>query len=405
MSSRKKKIASALALGATVTGAVSSGVTSAGLFDWFKNKENLNKKRIEKQEKGYNAAIQLTKNIYAIEKNKKLEKSKSVPQIIHNLILDREEHFLKNLGVNIDEFNNLQIKDTAVMEKLEKYFLKKICKLQKVYDDIIINKENFNNLVKTEDLGDNNLTTTKSAIYKFEKKDGKIYYVRIPGDDKQRIFILRKLYDNFIDKKLIIETNKEDEQNIAEALIDLAKEDTLEQYNIKNPKKPLLNLSYEEIIKTLIYNKMTKLGFLGYNLTYIDDFCKIFEENNDKKKDSQKADLTTILHGLGYEKNMNILPSYDKDKGLLLGRVGRLGVNAAVWTLGYLYPPTAVVGGIAGLLCNSVVKQSVQSLWDNLRHKETRTSFLNPNNWEVSKFLKNVVSSYTVYSIIKDIIF
>ena len=140
---------------------------------------------------------------------------------------------------------------------------------------------------------------------------------------------------------------------------------------------------------------MTKLGFLGYDLIYRDDFYKIFESE----------DVATILHELGYEKNMNILPSYNKNKGLSLGRVGRLGVNAAIWTLGYLYPPTAVVGGIAGLLCNAVVKQSVQSLWDNLRHKETRKSFLNPNNWEVSKFLKNVILSYTVYSITKDINF
>ena len=402
MSSRKRKIASALALGATVTGAVSSGVTSAGLFDWFKSKENLNKKRIEKQEKGYNAAIQLTKNICAIEKNKKLEKSKSVPQIIHNLISDGEKHFLKKLKVNIDKIDNLQIEYTTVTEELEEYFQKKICKLQKMYDDPIFSKEELNEFVKNADLKKDKVTESESRKYVLENKNGqKTIYLNIPGNVKQRIFILRKLYDNFIDKKLIIETNKEDEQNIAEALIDLAKEDTLEQYNIKNPKKPLLNLSYEEIIKTLIDNKMTKQRLLGYNLIYRDDFYKIFEG----KKGPQTANLTTILYELGYEKNMNILPSYNKNKGLSLGRVGRLGVNAAIWALGYLYPPTAVVGGIAGLLCNAVVKQSVQSLWDNLRHKETIKSFLNPNNWEVSKFLKNVVLSYTVYSITKDINF
>ena len=395
MSSRKKKIASALALGATVTGAVSSGVTSAGLFDWFKSKETLNKKRKEKQEKGYNAAIQLAKNICSIEKEKnKSVLKKSVPQIIHDLISDREEHFLKESEAKIDEFDSIQIKDTFVMEKLEEHFRKKICKLQKICDDPIINEEKWETFKTIEGITENNLTRSKIARYELKNKNGKTFVISIPGDDKQRIYILRKLCNKIIEDKLINTENNDNELKIAEALIDLAKEDTLEQYDIK-PKEPLLNLSYEEIIKTLIYEKMTKLGFLGYDLIYRDDFYKIFESE----------DVATILHELGYEKNMNILPSYNKNKGLSLGRVGRLGVNAAIWTLGYLYPPTAVVGGIAGLLCNAVVKQSVQSLWDNLRHKETRKSFLNPNNWEVSKFLKNVILSYTVYSITKDINF
>ena len=393
MSSRKKKIASALALGATVTGAVSSGVTSAGLFDWFKSKKTLNEKRKEKQEKGYNAAIKLAKNICSIEKGeKKSVLKKSVPQIIHDLISDREEHFLKNLGVNIDKVDNLKIEYTTVAKKLEEYFHKKICKLQKVYDDIIINKENFNDLVITEDLGNNNLTTTKSAIYEFERKNNKTYYVRIPGDDEQRIYILRKLCNKIIEDKLINTENKDNELKIAEALIDLAKEDTLERYNIKNPKKPLLNLSYEDIMRYLIEDTMKD----SY-ITYRDDFYKIFESEG----------VATILHELGYEENMSLLPSYDKKKGgLSIGRAARSFVpTAIVWALGYLYPPITVVGGIAGLFCNAVVKQSASSLWNNLRHKETRTSFLNPNNWEVSKFLKNVVLSYTVYSITKDINF
>lgn len=393
MSSRKRKIASALALGATVTGAVSSGVTSAGLFDWFKSKKTLNEKRKEKQEKGYNAAIKLAKNICSIEKGeKKSVLKKSVPQIIHDLISDREEHFLKNLGVNIDKVDNLKIEYTTVAKKLEEYFHKKICKLQKVYDDIIINKENFNDLVITEDLGNNNLTTTKSAIYEFERKNNKTYYVRIPGDDEQRIYILRKLCNKIIEDKLINTENKDNELKIAEALIDLAKEDTLERYNIKNPKKPLLNLSYEDIMRYLIEDTMKD----SY-ITYRDDFYKIFESEG----------VATILHELGYEENMSLLPSYDKKKGgLSIGRAARSFVpTAIVWALGYLYPPITVVGGIAGLFCNAVVKQSASSLWNNLRHKETRTSFLNPNNWEVSKFLKNVVLSYTVYSITKDINF
>ncbi len=398
MSSRKRKIASALALGATVTGAVSSGVTSAGLFDWFKSKKTLNEKRKEKQEKGYNAAIQLAKNICSIEKEKnKSVLKKSVPQIIHNLILDREEHFLKESGAKIDKFDNIQIEDTFVMEKLEKYFLKKICKLQKVYDDIIINEEDFNNIVTTEDLGDNNLTTKKSAIYDFEKKDGEIYGVRMPGNDKQRIFILRKLCNKIIKDKLLNTEGNDNELKIAEALIDLAKEDTLEQYDIK-PKEPLLNLSYEEIIKTLIYEKMSELGFLGYNLTYKDDFYKIFEE-----KDKKESNVAAILHELGYDENMNLLPSYDKEKAeLSIGRIAHsLAPSAIVWTLGYLYPPITVVGGIAGLLCNAVVKQSASSLWNNLRHKETRTSFLNPNRWEVNKFVNGVFSNFVTYSIFK----
>ena len=170
-------------------------------------------------------------------------------------------------------------------------------------------------------------------------------------------------------------------------MIDLAKEDTLGQYETEEPT--LLNLSYEEIINHLIENKMKD------SYTYRDDFYKIFESEG----------VATILHELGYEENMSLLPSYDKEKGeLSIGRAARSFVpTTIVWTLGYFYPPITVVGGIGivGLLCNAVVQQSASSLWNNLRHKETRTSFLNPNNWEVSKFLSGVVSSFAMYGVCK----
>ena len=174
MSSKKRKIASALALGATVTGAISSGATSAGLFDWFKSKETLNEKRKEEQKKGYNAAIQLAKNICSIEKGKnKSVLKKSVPQIIHDLISDREEHFLKNLGVSIDKVDNLKIEYTTVAKKLEKYFHKKICKLQKICDDPIIDEEKW----KTFKLQDTNLKTkmAKHLLSVFQVMTNKEY--------------------------------------------------------------------------------------------------------------------------------------------------------------------------------------------------------------------------------------
>ena len=244
MSSKKRKIASALALGATVTGAISSGATSAGLFDWFKSKETLNEKRKEEQKKGYNAAIQLAKNICSIEKGKnKSVLKKSVPQIIHDLISDREEHFLKNLGVSIDKVDNLKIEYTTVAKKLEKYFHKKICKLQKICDDPIIDEEKWKTFKTIEGITENNLIRSQIARYELENKNGKTFVISIPGDDKQRIYILRKLCNKIIEDKLINTENNYDELKIAEALIDLAKEDTLEQYDIK-PKEPLLNLSY-----------------------------------------------------------------------------------------------------------------------------------------------------------------
>ena len=388
MSSKKRKIASALALGATVTGAISSGATSAGLFDWFKSKETLNEKRKEEQKKGYNAAIQLAKNICSIEKGKnKSVLKKSVPQIIHDLISDREEHFLKNLGVSIDKVDNLKIEYTTVAKKLEKYFHKKICKLQKICDDPIIDEEKWKTFKTIEGITENNLIRSQIARYELENKNGKTFVISIPGDDKQRIYILRKLFNYFINKKLTGEIDETNKQNIAEALIDLAKEDTLGQYETEEPT--LLNLSYEEIINHLIENKMKD------SYTYRDDFYKIFESEG----------VATILHELGYEENMSLLPSYDKEKGeLSIGRAARSFVpTTIVWTLGYFYPPITVVGGIGivGLLCNAVVQQSASSLWNNLRHKETRTSFLNPNNWEVSKFLSGVVSSFAMYGVCK----
>lgn len=398
MSSKKRKIASALALGATVTGAISSGATSAGLFDLFKNKEDLNNEIIDKQKKGYDAAIQVAKNIYEIMKDDK--ENKSVLEIIKKLIQAKENSFLESLGVlilkknvnkektNVKELDEEKLSSLGeeMLKKLESYFFEKIKKLQGFYSFSIAFK--LGNLDKNSKLENNGEVTYKTYILDDKKKEndpdrGFILY----GKLEHRIKILKTCFDK------IMKLNEEEGKTpyLIETLIKLAKDDTLGQ--TKEPKMPLLNLSYEDLIKNLIENTMKD----SY-VTYRDDFYKVFEE-----KDKKESNVAAILHELGYNENMNWLPSYDKEKGgLSIGIAARSFVpTAIVWTLGYLYPPITVVGGIAGLFCNAVVKQSASSLWNNLRHKETRTSFLNPNNWEVSKFLSGVVSSFAMYGVCK----
>ena len=387
MFSKKRKIASALTLGATVTGAISSGATSAGLFDWFRSKEDLNNEIIEKQKKGYDAAIQVAKNIYKMikddkennnkdkENNNKEKESKSILELVNKLISEREKLFLKNLGVSIDQGDNLEFKEDIannLLENIEDYFEKKLSTLQKKTKQFI------------EIESSNNITETESKIYKLYNSEGKESSIKITGKTSSRINILRNTCNNFVMKNI----NGDSEPNLTETLINIAKEDTLGQYKTEEPKMPLLNLSYEDLIKNLIENTMK-----DSNITYRDDFYKIFESEG----------VATILHELGYEENMSLLPSYDKEKGgLSIGRAARSFVpTTIVWTLGYFYPPITVVGGIVGLLCNAVVQQSASSLWNNLRHKETRTSFLNPNSWEVNKFVNGVFSSFVIYSIFK----
>lgn len=379
MSSKKRKIASALTLGATVTGAISSGATSAGLFDWFKSKETLNNEKIKKQEKGYDAAIKVAKNIYKIikedkENNNKEKESKSILELVNKLISEREKLFLKNLGVNTDKDDNLEINGNMasnLLKNIEDYFEKKLSKLQK------------NTQQSIEIVSSNNTTEEENKItksYKLYNSNNKELDISIVGDDSSRIKILRNACNNFVMENI----NKDSEQNLTEALINIAKEDTLGQYESREPQ---LNLSYEEIIKYLIENTM-KDGFI----TYRDDFYKIFESDEG---------VATILHELGYNENMNWLPSYDKEKGgLSIGRIAHSIVPEAIaWNLGLLYPPVTVVGGVAGLLCNAAVRQSAIFLWNNLRYKGTRISFLNPNSWEVNKFVNGVFSSFVMYSI------
>ena len=376
MSSRKRQIAGVLSLGATVTGAVGSATTSAGLFDWFSSKKDLEKKRKEKQEKGYDAAIEVAKNCIKIIKD-----GGKVEEILEKLISNKEELLLKKLGINMDgSGENIDKNDILYggAESLENYFIGKFT---------ILSKTSVNTSFT------NNVKANECKKITFTNANNNSTSITVNGDTIERIKCLKNNCDNFKKNKKI-----ENQTDFVETLIKIAREDTLGQFKEENPRKPVLNLSYEDIIRNLV-----EITMKDGQLTYRDDFYKIFKVKDDDKENSKATNVSKVLHELGYEENMSLLPGYSKEKGgLSIGRIARsFGPSTVVWTLGYLYPPVTVVGGIAGLLCNAVVKQSASSLWDNLRHKETRTSFLNPNNWEVNKFISGVVSSFIFYGISK----
>ena len=376
MSSRKRQIAGVLSLGATVTGAVGSATTSAGLFDWFSSKKDLEKKRKEKQEKGYDAAIEVAKNCIKI-----IDDEEKVERILEKLISNKEELLLKKLGIKMDGSEEKIDKNKISYggaESLENYLIDRF----KILSETSVNIS-FSNMGQTYE----------SKKITFTNANNNSTSVTVRGNIIERIKSLKNNCDKFKKNKKI-----ENQTDFVEALIKIAREDTLRQFDKENPRKPVLNLSYEDIIKDLVENTMKDGDF-----TYRDDFYKIFEVEDDDKENTKATNVATVLHELGYEENMSLLPGYSKKKGgLSIGRIARsFGPSTVVWTLGYLYPPVTVVGGIAGLLCNAVVKQSASSLWDNLRHKETRTSFLNPNNWEVNKFISGVVSSFIFYGISK----
>ena len=402
MANRKRQIAGVLSLGATVTGAVGSATTSAGLFDWFSSKKDLEKKRKEKQEKGYDAAIEIAKNIYATLKEEKVkegeneeiknvkeekiennkgdeenreseDKSFSVPKILGELISTKERVLLKGLGVELDEQDNTKELENVSkigsitnkeLQGLENYFYEKVKKLQSITESFIqFGLEEKN---QSEDRYEDKDKESKN--YMFTTKSDSENHVTINGDIFHRILVLKSACDKFYEVAKDV-----DESKLVEELINIAKEDTLGQFEKENSRKPVLNLSYEDIIKNLVENTM-KDG----QITYRDDFYKIFKVKDDDKENTKATNVATVLHGLGYEENMSLLPGYSKEKGgLSIGRIARsFGPSAVVWALGYLYPPVTVVGGVAGLLCNAVVKQSASSLWENLRHKETRTSYV-----------------------------
>ena len=307
MSSRKRKIAGTLALSATVTGAISSGTTSAGLFDWFRNEKTLNKERKEKQEKGYNTAIQVAKNIHKIiendkennnsennnknkgnEEDKKLknnnkeEENKSILKLMNGLISDREKLFLKNLGVNVNGNDELEFKkdiSANLLNDIENYFEKKFSIL----------RGSCSQFISSSNRGASYERSSESKGYHFFTSEGSENNITIKGDTSQRINVLKKLCDDFVLDSI---QKRNNESNLAKALINIAEEDMLRQYDREKPEKPLLNLSYEDIIKHLIENTM-KDGLV----TYRDDFYKIFETANNKKKGT--LDTAATLHELG----------------------------------------------------------------------------------------------------------
>lgn len=406
MSDPKRKLAGALMLGATLTGTIGSSATSAGLFDWFKSKETLRNKEQQKQTKGYNAAINVAKKIYELDEDKKNKdkksksENKSVLEILEDLVKEKEEAFIKSQKISLGEEkeeSNEKSKgndNLNALETLEKYYESKMQKLCKTTDDYYV----YNTDKNTDNTNSKSKSSTESKKYKFDSKCGSESNITISGSIKSRVKILKDMCDTFSSNMKTVDYSK-----LIETLISIAKEDVLKQYKEKK-EKPVLNLSYEDIINKLINEKM-KENFLNYRSNFGEIFKPAnFNDGNSQIDENSKIDektLASVLHELGYDKNMDWLPTFrNEEKGRVLGRLGRLAfAPVATMALGLAAAPILPFAGIAGLLCQALIYRTTSTLFNVVRHKEW--SSLNPNNWEVGKFIKNVVTDFVFYGVCK----